>query len=166
MSAILLVAMHRLDAPLRTQVAPRGIVSFELAARYETSRQILNSWNARAKTQAALSLGLDYLFLIVYANFISLACVRVGQTFRRHKPRLAGPAASLAWAQFLAAVLDAVENLALIALLLNSARRWLSPLASGCAIIKFSIVGAGLIYICGGLLFIGLKTIIMKPSQK
>ena len=55
--------------------------------------------------------------------------------------------------------LDAIENLALIALLLNSARMWLPALARWCAIVKFSIVGAGLIFIFGGLLVIGLKKI-------
>ena len=158
-SAILLVAMRTLDAPLRTRVAPRGIVSFELAKNYAASRQILDSWNARAKTHAALSLGLDYLFLIVYALFISLACVQVSKALQRRTPLLAGPGAVLAWAQFLAAILDAIENLALIHLLLNSSRRWLPCLARWCAIVKFSIVGAGLIYIFSGLFFIGLKKI-------
>ncbi len=166
MSAILLVAMHRLDAALKTPQAPWGIISFELAASYEVSRQILDSWNAPARTQAALSLGLDYLFLIVYAGFISQACGQIGRTLQRQTPLFAGVAAVLAWGQFLAAILDAIENVALIALLLDSARTWLPHLARWCAIIKFSVVGAGLIYICGGLLFIGLKTIIMKPSQK
>ena len=61
LSLILLIAMRILDVPLRTAVAPRGIVSFELARDVNASRQILESWNARAKTHAALSLGLDYL---------------------------------------------------------------------------------------------------------
>ena len=161
-SAVLLAALSTLDAPLRTQVAPRGIVSFELAQNYTASRQILDSWNARAKTQAALSLGLDYLFLIIYACFISLACVQVGRALQRHSIHLAAPAAVLAWAQFLAAALDAAENLALIALLLNSTRTWLPPLARWCAIIKFGVIGAGLIYIAGGLLFMGLHIIFKK----
>jgi hypothetical protein len=70
----------------------------------------------------------------------------------------------LAWAQFLAALLDAIENLALIHLLLNSSRSWLPCLARGCAIVKFSIVGAGLIFILGGLLVIGLKKIFKRSG--
>lgn len=155
LSLVLLTAMRILDAPLRTAAAPRGIVSFELAKDGSASRQILDSWNAHAKTHAALSLGLDYLFLIVYAVFISMACVQVGRALQRRSPSLARLGGILAWAQFLAAILDAIENLALIFLLLNSERLWLPAVARGCAIIKFTIVGAGFIYIGSGLLVIG-----------
>lgn len=162
MSAILLVVMHTLDAPLKSGVAPRGIVSFELAGNYEVSRQILNSWNTEARVYAALSLGLDYLFLIVYALFISLACVQVGTALKADHSFLPGMALFLAWAQFLAAALDAIENWALIHLLLNASRRWLPGLARWCAMMKFSIVGAGLVFIFGGWLAIGIKKRVLK----
>lgn len=157
LSLVLLIALRILDAPLRTAVAPRGIVSFELAKDADASRQILDSWNARAKTQAAFSLGLDYLFLIVYAVFISLACVQVSEALRHRSPLLACLGEILAWAQFLAAILDAVENAALISLLLRSERLWWPAVARGCAIIKFTIVGAGLIYVAGGVVVIGME---------
>lgn len=156
MSAALLIAMQTLDVPLKTPDAPRGIVSFELAKDMAASRKILNSWNARAKKHAAFSLGLDFIFLIVYAIFISLACVQVGKALQDRSSLLATVGGALAWAQFLAAIFDIVENLALIALLRNSERLWLPTVARASAIIKFSIVSAGLIYIGGGLLLIGL----------
>ena len=159
MSAILLFAMRTIDAPLRTRMAPRGIVSFELAKNYDTSQQILNSWNAEAKINAALSLGLDFLFLISYALFISVSCIQVGAAIKVDHSIFLKTAIVLSWAQLLAASFDAIENLALIQLLLNSSRQWLTGLARWCAVLKFSIVGAGLIFIFGGLLFIGLKKI-------
>ena len=58
-----------------------------------------------------------------------------------------------------AGILASGVGMALVALLLNSARIGLPVLARWCAIIKFTIVGAGLTYICSGLLFIGLKKI-------
>ena len=152
-----MVALRILDVPLRTAVAPRGIVSFELAKDAAASRQILASWNARAKMHAALSLGLDYLFLIVYAVFLSLACVQIGKALQHRSPLLAYLGGILAWAQLLAAILDAVENLALISLLLGSERLWLPAVARGCAFIKFTIVGAGFIYIGCGLLMIAIQ---------
>lgn len=162
MSAILLFAMRTLDAPLRTQAATKGIVSFELAKNYDASRQILNSWNTEAKIYAALSLGLDYLFLIVYAIFISLACIQVATALKGDHSFFFCMGLVLAWAQFLAAILDAIENLALIHLLMNSSRKWLPCLARWCAIVKFSVVSAGLIFILGGLLVIGLKKIFKR----
>lgn len=162
MTAILLMVMRTLDAPLRTEAAPDGIVSFELARNYEASRHILSSWDAEAKVFAALSLGLDYLFLIVYAFFISLACIRVAESINSAHSFFFIVARVLAWSQFLAAVLDAIENTALIHLLLNSPRRWLPVLSRGCALVKFSIVGAGLIFIFGGLLAVGIKRWLLK----
>lgn len=162
LSVLLLVAMRILDAPLRSPVAPRGIVSFELAKNMEASRQILASWNAQAKMHAALSLGLDYLFLIVYALFISLACVQVGKALQGHRSLLAALGGVLAWSQFFAAILDAVENLVLISLLLNFERLGYPAVARTCAIIKFIIVGAGLIYIAGGSFIIGLQKLIKE----
>ena len=165
-SVILLLAMRNLDTPLRTHTAPRGIVSFELAADYEASQRILGSWSTRAKINAALSLGLDFLFLIVYALFISLSCVQIATALKDDHSIFFHAGVVLAWAQFLAAVLDAVENLALIHLLLNSSHRWLPCLARWCAIIKFSMVGAGLIFISGGVLAIGFKKISKKNQDE
>jgi hypothetical protein len=162
MSAILLLAMRTLDAPLRTHMAPSGIVSFEMAGNDKVSKQILDSWSTEAKINAALSLGLDFLFLIVYALFISLSCVQIAAALKDDHSIFFRTAVILAWAQFLAAILDATENLALIHLLLNSSSRWLPCLARWCAIIKFSIVGAGLIFIFAGLLVIGLKKIFQR----
>jgi hypothetical protein len=156
-SVILLVSIQILDRPLRTREAPHGIVSFELAKNYEQSRRILNSWDAKAKTHAALSLGLDYLFLIVYAIFIGLACLQVANGLQSHYRLLAKTGWVLAWAQILGAILDALENFVLIQLLLESSQTGLPGLARWCAIVKFSIVGTGLIYIFGGLPAIGLK---------
>ena len=162
MSALLLIVMRILDAPLRTDAAPKGIVSFELAGDYAASRHILSSWNPEAKVYAGLSLGLDYLFLIVYALFISSACIWVAETLGGDHLFFFILALLLVWSQFLAAALDAVENLALIQLLLNSTRRWLPGLSRWCAMVKFSIVSAGLIFIFGGLLAIGIKKWVLK----
>lgn len=162
LSLVLLIALRILDAPLRTTFAPRGIVSFELAKDADASRQILDSWNAEAKMHAALSLGLDYLFLIVYAVFISLACVQVGQSLRHRSPLLARLGEILAWSQFLAAILDAIENAALISLLFHSKGLWWPAVARGCALIKFTIVGAGLIYIAAGVVMIGMEKMIRE----
>ena len=150
MSVILLLVMHTLDGPLKSQFAPRGIVSFELAGNYEVSRQILNSWNAEARIYAALSLGLDYLFLIVYALFISLSCMQVGKALGANHSFLPGIALFLAGAQFF--------------LLLNTSRRWLPGLARWCAMLKFSIVTAGLIFIFGGLIAVGIKKSLKRPA--
>jgi hypothetical protein len=165
MSVILLLVMRTLDTPLRTHKAPRGIISFELAKDDEASQQIMDSWSIEAKVNAALSLGLDFLFLITYALFISFSCIQVAAVLKDEHSIFFNLAVVLAWAQFLAAILDAIENIALIHLLLNSSRKWLPYLARWCAIVKFSIVGAGLIFIFGGVLVIGFKKIFKRSGS-
>ncbi len=137
-------------APLRTEAAPQGIVSFELAGGLAAAERILASWDARARTQAGLNLRADYLFLFAYASAIGLACALVGDALRARAPRAAALGAALAWGQLAAAALDAVENAALIALLLGARSAALPGLAAACAVPKFALVTAGLGYATAG----------------
>lgn len=105
MSILLLTAMLILDRALISAAAPNGIVSFELAGNIDHARKILTAWGSEGKVYASLSLGLDYLFLIVYALFISLACVRIATQFNLRFTFLATWGFVLGWAQFLAALL-------------------------------------------------------------
>jgi len=154
MSTLLLTAMHNLDRALISASAPNGIVSFELAGNIDRANKILTAWGSEGKVHATLSLGLDYLFLIVYALFISLACVRIARHLKIRFSFLATWGFVLGWAQFLAALLDAIENFALIKLTLGSLRETWPVIARWCALVKFGIVGLGLVYILTGTLLI------------
>ncbi len=159
LSVLLLIAMSLVDRSLKTSAAPSGIVSFELAGSLNKGQKILESWNTQGKMYAALSLGVDYLFMIVYALFISTADVLIA---RRLIPKyvLWGKLGYiLGWSQFLAAFLDAIENFVLIRLLLGSQIEAWPVIARWCAVVKFAIVGAGLIYILVGLVSIGLQKV-------
>lgn len=146
-----MAALRVLDAPLQTAAAPHGIVSFELAGDLETARGMIGSWGHRGEVHAALSLGLDYLFLVLYAGAIALGCVLVAGALA---PRVG---AWLAWGQLAAAALDAVENYALIRVLLGSPRELWPPLAAGCAGVKFALVAAGLAYVAIGTVVAALR---------
>jgi hypothetical protein len=153
LAVILLFAMYVLDQSLLTTAAPRGILSLEFAKRFSQTQRIIASWQPDARTYAALSLGIDYLFLIVYALFISLACTQVARSFRRRGSILATAGYGLAWAQFVAAICDAVENYALIQLLLGSLYQQWPVIAWTCATAKFGIIAVGWLYILvGGLI--------------
>ena len=137
------VALDAIGHPLVTEAAPLGIVSFEFAGDVATATRMLEGWGEAGRVRAGLSLGLDYLFLVLYASAIGLGCLLVA--------RPAGPA--LAWGQIGAAWLDAVENFALIRLLLGADDAVWPTLAWGCAAVKFALVGAGLAYVLLGLPF-------------
>ena len=165
LSLTLLTAMHSLDHALITQTAPRGIISFELAGSTEKVSQILNEWGPEGKAYATLSLGLDYLFLIVYALFLSLSCVRIAKHLKSRFPYAAAWGFVLGWAQFIAALLDAIENFSLIKLALDYQPKSWPEIARWCAVSKFGIVGVGLVYILIGVsLILVLKVLDSRGS--
>jgi hypothetical protein len=139
-------ALGAVDRSLRTEAAPSGIVSFELAGSASTARQVVESWDADARVQAGFSLGLDYLFLVVYSTTIALACLWVADALRPGSRRAASLGVWLAWGQWAAAALDAVENAALLAALLGPTDPPWPELARACALPKFALVVAGLAY--------------------
>ncbi|MCS7283424.1 MAG: hypothetical protein NZ769_08815 [Anaerolineae bacterium] len=147
LALLTLVSLQVLDIPLRTAAAPSGIISFQFARDLDGARRILASWGPQARVYAGLSLGLDYLFMVAYAGALGLGCVLVARRLGRWSGGLAAVGVALSWGQWLAALLDAVENYALIRLLLGSERTLWPALAYGCALPKFLIVGAGILYI-------------------
>jgi hypothetical protein len=136
--------------PLQTAAAPLGIVSFELAGAPAAAQAMVASWDHNAQLHAAFSLGLDYLYMPLYAVAIALACVRAAGTSLRTPAAAASLGLLLAWGLGLAALLDAVENSALWQVLQGSALAAWPLLARWCAIVKFSLVIAGLFYAGAG----------------
>lgn len=140
------VIMQLVGAPLTTAAAPAGIVSFEFARDLEGVARILGSWNQQARLHAALSLGLDYVYLLLYAPAIGIACLKAALSWDEKRPGLARVGRWLGWGQGLAALFDSIENLALIRLLLGSSALLWPSLAWIAAILKFGLVLAGLAY--------------------
>ena len=139
----LLAVMRALDAPLLTSAAPYGIISFEVARTLASARTMLDSWGGSGAVWAGLSLGVDYLFLCSYALAIGLACTLLATTTHGWRARLGN---LLAWAQIVAALLDAAENFGLIQLLLGSQDGTWALLAWSCALPKFFLVCLGILY--------------------
>jgi hypothetical protein len=132
--------------PLKTEEAPLGIVSYELARDVPGAREILDSWAPRARVHAGFNLGLDFLFLALYSTTIGLACVGVARSLYPRHRTLASAGWPLAWAQWLAALLDIVENTALLAMLVDAPAAPWPAVAWWCAVPKFAIVFLGLAY--------------------
>ncbi len=139
-------ALQGISAPLVTPEAPLGIVSFEFAGDLDTTRAILSSWGEDGRLRAALALGLDFLFLVLYAAAIALACGRVAERWGSPETPAHRLGVALAWGALLAGALDAVENTAGVMLLLGSQAAAWAPLAAVCAALKFALVAAGLAY--------------------
>ncbi len=150
LTMILMVSLNSIDSHLKTAAAPSGIVSFELAGNTASAKRILDSWGAEGKMYAGLSLGLDYLFLVSYALAIALGCVLVSRGLKIIAGTLSSAGSLLAWIVLIAAILDATENYGLIKVLLGSRNDIWPALARWCSLLKFSIVGLGLLYVILG----------------
>jgi len=166
---ILFAVFRVLDAPLRTSAASAGIVSFELAGTPFQAQAIIDSWNemaylassvvgepvpglvSRAYAFAAFGLGIDYLFMPMYATALALGILLAAG---RHTGWFATFGAWLGWGAYAAALFDAVENFALARILLMN-QVW-SPypeIASFSATVKFGLLLLGLFYALVGWLW-------------
>ena len=159
MAGLTLIISRLMRGPLRTSVAPWGIVSFELAGSPAKARTILASWDAQARQHALFSVRLDFLFIIAYSTLLSLACVWVAERLRARNgsSRLVRIGWSLAWLQWLAGLFDAVENIALLRMLGGAVAQPWPRIAQVCAVIKFALLLGGAVFtVFGG--FKGLRS--------
>ncbi len=152
LTVLLLLVLGQIDQPLRTLAAPNGIVSFELSKSLAQAQQILTSWNSTAKMFAALSLGLDFLFLLTYSLFLSLAAFKIAKMFVGTLEWLARIGNYLVWFPLIAALFDVLENCFLIALLTGSQNKLFPLLAYYSSTLKFTLIFLAIIYIIVGLL--------------
>jgi hypothetical protein len=151
---ILFAVFRVLDAPLRTPAAPSGIVSFELAGTPSQAQAIIDSWlvvgeplpgmASRAYSFAVFGLGIDYLFMPLYATALALGIVLAAG---RHPGWFSALGAWLGWGAYAAALFDAVENYALVRMLvLNEFWTPYPEVAAFCATVKFGLLLLGLGY--------------------
>lgn len=63
--------MNIIGGPLNIPAAPAGIISFEFAGSSAVATEMMDSWGEHGRALAAVSLGIDYLFLVAYSIAIS-----------------------------------------------------------------------------------------------
>jgi hypothetical protein len=119
------------------QALPVGILTFELCAYGDRCDPMIASY-AQTRFEVGASLGLDYLFMPLYAALFSWGLVFASEARGEVVRRIA---AWLARGSVLAAMLDAIENAALYAMM---AAEGATPLtawtASGCASVKLALL--------------------------
>jgi len=127
--------------PLVNETAPWGLFSWQFAATPQRAQAILASWDRRAQLLAAFGLGLDYLFMLVYAVTLNLACHWSAEKLgRANWGRWLG---SLVW---VAALLDAVENACLGIGLIGRAVSPYPEIAAFSAVTKFTLILLALVW--------------------
>lgn len=144
-----IVVAWLMAAPLTSNHAPFGIVSLELARYPNMAEFVIGSWTPEQQIAAITSVRWDFLWLLCYSTTISLACVWAAGVFSRSS-YLVSIGYALAWLLWLAALLDAVENVALLQMLGRTTQPPWPALAYWCALAKFDILILGLVYIFAG----------------
>ena len=86
---------------------------------------------------AAFGLGLDYLFMPVYALALALGTLLAAH---RHAGLIRWLGAAAGYSAFVAALFDAVENYALLRVLLGFIDTAYPAIAAFCAIVKFGLI--------------------------
>jgi hypothetical protein len=164
LTIVLMTVFGITGAPLTTDAAPYGVVSFELAGTVEKANQILDSWDVEAQLRAAFGLGLDYVFMLAYASTIAFGCGMAARMLQDNSWPLARWGGLLSWAVILAAFLDILENIALASIIFGSVASPWPQIARWCAIPKFVLVFMGIVYVIYG----GIVALVerISPDQK
>lgn len=148
LTLLALAGMQVTGAPLKTGAAPGGIITFELIGTLQGSQGIIESWQGDRMTWAGINMGLDFLFLTLYGVTIALACLMISRQLSNELLKKMG--VYLAVGVLFAALLDIIENIALIKLLLGSPNAFLPVLAKWMAVPKFMLVLLSLLYALAG----------------
>lgn len=152
--------MRFFDSFLVNEICTGGITSFELAKDVSVSEAILNSWNETAKLVAAFSTGFDYLFLFIYSTFIALLIHKLNERLWKDKPFYKF-GVLLIYAQFLAALFDAIENVGMMQLLFGNIEQFWTSIAFYFATMKFLLIFTGISYI-----LISFSVFLIKKIKK
>lgn len=148
----LLAILAVLDRPLQTEAASRGTISFELAGSEQRAGEIVDSWVADGEiARAAFALGLDYLFVPLFALGLAGLCLAVGRRLSAAgSTRFAAAAVPLALCALAGGVSDWCETTALAIQLIDQPESPWPQIARACAIAKFALNGVGLAYLLVG----------------
>lgn len=127
----LVVVINVLGLPLRTDAAPLGIVSLQLATSVEVADRVLASWSGVTTARLLVVHGLDVLLPVAYAVAIRSSAARLG----------AGRAGALA---VTAAIADQVENALMAVTILGAPTPFLVRSTLVAAFIKWGALAAAL----------------------
>ena len=154
---LVMAGMQWSEFGMQNDVATKGIISLELAGDIDTAQAIISSWRAGHQMgYAGFNIGLDYFFLILYSSLIGLVIILISNGFsEKNIIRKAGY--FISWLVVAAAFFDAIENVALINLLTDSIESYWVTIAYYCAVIKFSGVVLGILFILVGGLAHGVQ---------
>jgi hypothetical protein len=155
---VLMIIFGITGAPLNTESAPYGVVSFELAGSVERTTVILSTWDPGARERAVFGLGLDFLFIPIYIIAIALGCTLASRAIRSRDWPLAEVGKVLVAGVCFAGFLDVIENISLLVIMFRHVSSPWPQIAFWCAVPKFSLIFLALVYaLYGGVISLVIK---------
>jgi hypothetical protein len=143
------VVLFVIDQHLERTGGP-SILGLEFAGSAERVDQIASEWGGHGVYLARFSLWIDFGFMVSYGAFFTLAGLATRDFAREHDRRvLATAGVVVPYFAAAAAIFDACEN-SIWLLALGGHVTSLAPVATGCAIVKFTLIGIAIVYaLCG-----------------
>ena len=157
-TVLVLVTWVLTVAPMSNEEAPLSVSSFGMAGSLARAREMIASWDERARLSGAFGIGFDFLQLVVYSTAVGMACVWSGEMFRaRGWGLLAAAGFLLAWGQWLAVLCGTVQNAVMMSLLLGSGSEAWVGASYWATLLKLILLVAGAAYAALGGAFRLLK---------
>ncbi|SHO56878.1 hypothetical protein [Vibrio quintilis] len=132
------IGVFSIDSYIKTEVTPLGIISFEFIQTTARAGQALTAWGTRGQMAVGLSIGLDYLYILLYLIMGFAGFRLITQKLAVYSRRMA---ASVRWLSALCpltGLFDLTENYSLIRILTGSQDAFWPGLAHLCALGKFT----------------------------
>jgi hypothetical protein len=141
------------------------ILDFEFAVTHSRAAQIIAEWGPKGRSDAYLSLLLDYGYILSYGLVFALAGFAVRDTARaRGWQRLATIGVVVPFFALAAASFDAGENVALLLTLAGNGGSFAPPFAAVCSAIKFTLITIAIFYaVCGLAQWLGAR--LLQPGR-
>ncbi len=134
-------------SPMSNERAPLSVSSFGMAGSLQSAREMIASWDERARLSGAFGIGFDFLQLIIYPATFSMACAWLAQAFRRAGRRgLSAVGMLLAWGVWLAVIFGTVQNAVMMSLLLGSGSDAWLQVSYWCTLFKLILLIAAPTY--------------------
>jgi len=138
------------DLLIQNETTPYGIVSFEFIGSIINSNAAMAKWGVLGKTAVGVSLGLDYLYIVLYITLGFYLLIATASKVTLYNETFKKYILIMAYLLPVAGIFDAIENFSLIKLLLGSQNSLWPQVAYYFAIAKFLITAT-----CIGFIIVG-----------
>jgi hypothetical protein len=147
------LVMNIISQPLITPATPNGILSLQLAGSIPVAEAILASWPEKEKMTAVIVVMVDFIYVAAYSLTFFLFTSWAKDRFQLLSAFMTNLGTVVTWGIFGAAVMDVIDNIALLVLLMgNFSAVWITTnLMSN--YIKFLLISIAMLYILCALMF-------------